>query len=265
MHPLRRRRECLLPAGLSPLLGRRLELRRVVAMTDKLEPSAAKAKAGRYRPVYDRDGITLYNADCLDVLPQIEADVVITDPPYNAGKNYGKMTNDKMPWPEWCAWWDGVLDLIPAPDVFAFMSQTAYRQYVRLGKREMDWSLVWNKPLALAATAMPFMPHWEPIAYWGPTRKRDGAFWGGDVLSYNVTKNVYGHPTEKPLNLMRDLVGRFEGVILDPFAGSGTTLHAARDLGKQAIGIEISEQYCEIIIKRLEHGMPVPQAQAVLL
>jgi len=210
------------------------------------------------KPYYERDGITIYCADCRDILPHLKADIIITDPPYNCGKNYGTATNDNLPWPEWCAWWDGCLELMAgaAPDILAFMSQTAYRQYVRLGQHEMDWTLCWHKPLALACCALPFMPHWEPIAYWGVTRKKDippsatSALWGGDVLSHNVERNRHGHPTEKPLKLMRDLVSRFNGVILDPFCGSGTTLRAARDLGKQAIGIEIEEKWCALAAKR---------------
>jgi DNA modification methylase len=192
-------------------------------------------------------------------------DLVLTDPPYNCRKNYGEATNDNMPWPEWCDWWDGCLELMAriVPDILAFMSQTAWRKYVRLGRHEPDWTLCWHKPLALACCAMPFMPHWEPIAYWGITRRKDipksttAAGWGSDVLSCNVNRNIWGHPTEKPIDLMRDLVSRFEGTILDPFMGSGTTLRAAKDLGRRAIGIEIEEKYCEIAVKRL--------AQEVLL
>ncbi len=69
--------------------------------------------------------------------------------------------------------------------------------------------------------------------------------------------SVIGHPTPKPIELMIVLVGESRGVVLDPFVGSGTTLRAAKDLGRQAIGIEIEERYCEIAAKRM--------AQEVLL
>ena len=63
------------------------------------------------------------------------------------------------------------------------------------------------------------------------------------------------HPTQKPLALMRQLIGDTKGeVVLDPFAGTGTTLIAAREAGRRAIGIELDERYCEIAARRLAQG-----------
>jgi site-specific DNA-methyltransferase (adenine-specific) len=62
------------------------------------------------------------------------------------------------------------------------------------------------------------------------------------------------HPTQKPLGLIRRIVESIlppGGVCIDPFMGSGTTLRAAKDLGRKAIGIEIEERYCEIAAKRM--------------
>jgi site-specific DNA-methyltransferase (adenine-specific) len=62
------------------------------------------------------------------------------------------------------------------------------------------------------------------------------------------------HPTPKPLGLMTHFIKlhtNIDGVVLDPFMGSGTTLRAAKDLGRKAIGIELEEKYCEIAAKRL--------------
>jgi DNA modification methylase len=105
------------------------------------------------------------------------------------------------------------------------------------------------------------LPHWEPIPYFGPVRKSAAVFWGSDVFTCNVEfgRARHGHPTPKPLALMRDILGRFPSttVFCDPFAGSGTTLLAARQLGRRAIGIEISEPYVETAIRRLENDAPL--------
>jgi site-specific DNA-methyltransferase (adenine-specific) len=67
----------------------------------------------------------------------------------------------------------------------------------------------------------------------------------------NATGADYlGHPTQKPVALMSRLLTKLDGVVLDPFAGVGSTLRAAKDLGRKAIGIEIEERYCEIAAKR---------------
>lgn len=213
-------------------------------------------------PYFEAEGVMLYHGDARYILPALDLDaaIVLTDPPYNCGVNYGELTNDRRSWPEWCAWWDACLSIFQqsARDVFAFMSQTAWKQYQRLGTHEIDWTLVWSKPLSLAVTALPFMPHWEPIGYWGTTqRKRDAAFWGSDVYTCNVTPNVHGHKTEKPLPLMREMVQRLTlpgDLIVDPFAGSGTTLIASQLEGRWAVGVEIEERHCEIIARRLERG-----------
>jgi hypothetical protein len=89
---------------------------------------------------------------------------------------------------------------------------------------------------------------------------RNGAVWPkqdtyrSDVYSVGPWDRTGKHPNEKPLDVILDLCQRLsnpQSVILDPFMGSGTTLRAAKDLGRQAIGIEIEEKYCEIAANRL--------------
>ena len=72
-------------------------------------------------------------------------------------------------------------------------------------------------------------------------------------LSLPVGNHIYGHPTEKPIRLFLWCIELAEraATVLDPFMGSGTTLVAAKQLGRKAIGIEIEEKYCEIAVKRL--------------
>lgn len=101
--------------------------------------------------------------------------------------------------------------------------------------------------------ALPWKQNWEHIYVGGPgfVGRR-----GSGVLRFNALApwaGEYTHPHEKPVDLLIDLIGKCppEWTILDPFMGSGTTLRAAKDLGRKAIGIEIEERYCEIAAKRL--------------
>ncbi len=80
-----------------------------------------------------------------------------------------------------------------------------------------------------------------------------------NIISESKPRNSE-HPNEKPLELVKGFIQRhtIQGqIVIDPFMGSGTTLRAAKDLGRKAIGIELEEKYCEIAAKRM--------AQEVLL
>jgi site-specific DNA-methyltransferase (adenine-specific) len=88
-----------------------------------------------------------------------------------------------------------------------------------------------------------------------PTQMLDRGM-GSVITSRGVSPIAREHPTEKPLELITTLMRAVPGdVILDPFMGSGTTLRAAKDLGRKAIGIEIEERYCEIAVQRLAQGV----------
>ena len=78
------------------------------------------------------------------------------------------------------------------------------------------------------------------------------------VLKYATTGGQYGHPTEKPVELFKDLItvsSKENMKVLDPFLGSGTTLVAAKQLNRNAVGIEISPEYCEIARNRLKQDL----------
>lgn len=99
---------------------------------------------------------------------------------------------------------------------------------------------------------------WEAISYLHRSKGRSS--WNGGGLHGNYVTKIAtpeGHPTAKPLGMLQDLVRKFTApgdVVLDPFAGSGTTLRAALDEGRRAIGIELDERYCEMIARRLSQG-----------
>jgi site-specific DNA-methyltransferase (adenine-specific) len=101
--------------------------------------------------------------------------------------------------------------------------------------------------------SFPWKMSWEEIYVLGNgfTGKRDeGVLHGHLVVSWESRGRT--HPHEKPVSLMTYLIGKTDADwVLDPFMGSGTTLRAAKDLGRKAIGIEIEERYCEIAAERL--------------
>jgi site-specific DNA-methyltransferase (adenine-specific) len=200
-------------------------------------------------PYYDHAGITIYHGDCREILPGLEpADLVLTDPPYGIanvwkgglGHGWGKARDESALRNEW--------DQLP-PDVRLVLSKG--NEACVWGGNYFDlpisrgW-LVWNKPERGFTLS-------EAELAW---TSRDTVVRVCDLPRPDVGRK---HPTQKPLRLMAWCIRQFKDAktILDPFMGSGTTLRAAKDLGRQAIGIEIEERYCEIAAKRL--------AQEVLL
>jgi len=200
-------------------------------------------------PYYERDGIVIYHGDCRDILPTLEpVDLVLTDPPYNA-KDIGRRKTAVFSMPEdeyrsFCAeWFSLVCDIerkVFTPGILNIWN------YPRA-----NWMLCWHKPGAVAYNALGNLNVWEPVLVYGKPVGR----LPHDV--YEVTPRNFDtgdHPCPKPLALYRWLTKGFSSpgeTILDPFMGSGTTLRAAKDLGRRAIGIEIEEKYCEIAVKRL--------------
>ena len=204
------------------------------------------------QPYYQDENVVIYNADCRDVLPTLEpVDLVLTDPPYGIGMAYGTTYNDD-PMAYW-EWFKPVISLMrsKSPNVVFTHRQAALREIT-----DWDWCAVWHKPLALGFSQKGWLNHWEPIFIYGKPVATMGASnrpATPDVFSFNPEKPIVeGHPAPKPLALMKKLTEIFDpATIIDPFMGSGTTLRAAKDLGRKAIGIEIEERYCEIAAKRM--------------
>lgn len=202
-------------------------------------------------PYYQEPGITIYNANCRDILPHIEpVDLMITDPPYgmNFQSNYRIEKHEKI---------YGDLSL-PLDLIWLAISKAIVASYVFC---RWDNLTQMPKPKSVLAWvknnwSMGDLEHehgrqWEAICFYpGPNhsfRKRIP-----DVIENDRTGNEL-HPTQKPADLIMRLIDCSPGTtILDPFMGSGTTLRAAKDLGIAAIGIEIEEKYCEVAVKRLQ-------------
>ena len=232
------------------------------------------------KPYYDHAGITIYHGDCRESLPTLpKVDLVLTDPPYaeythtnaksNRGVGYGKKAIDFKAIEALLCELGGKCDRW-------FVSTLDWHHIAELDRNTPEpWEFVrfgvWVKtnPMPQISADRP-ANGWEGIAYLHNTATKKSwrgggkhGNWIGPVLTDGV------HPTGKPIEFISSMVKRFSGeneMILDPFMGSGTTLVAAKQLNRKAIGIEIEEKYCEIAAKRLEQEVfdfgepdPVPQ------
>jgi DNA modification methylase len=192
-------------------------------------------------PYYDEDGITIFNADCREILPHVKADVVVTDPPYGTGyaanpivgKGKSKSNHSAQSWD------NGQVEWLPNY-VSGIPSVVWGGNYYRLPPSRC-W-LVWYKRDAPPSMANAEMA-WTSFA--ANTRVFDWT-----IAATNGER--CGHPTQKPEALMSWTISLCPpGTILDPFMGSGTTLVAAKRLGRRAIGIEIEKSYCDLAVRRL--------------
>jgi len=117
--------------------------------------------------------------------------------------------------------------------------------------------LVWDKGghVGMGDLSLPWKQNWEHVYVFG-----DGFIGrrGSGVLHVNALApwaGEYQHPHEKPVSLLHLLIDKCPpGIVVDPFMGSGSTLRAAKDLQRVAIGIEIEERYCEVAARRLQQG-----------
>lgn len=192
-------------------------------------------------PYYKDDYATIYHGDCREVLPLIAADAVITDPPYGVE----------------VASWDATVPYRLLPDLLAFgpviWFGSAARFYIDVAAFPVtpERVCIWTPKFTLSRTRAHGMAYrFHPVYLWNIPAKHNGPKW--DVWDHATEcGNDWFHNCTKPLKLMSELVQLTTGTILDPFMGSGTTLRAAKDSARHAIGIEIEEKYCEIAAKRL--------------
>ena len=199
------------------------------------------------KPYYNHNGIVIIHGDCREILPTLRGDCIIADPPYGVGKAYGDGSDDTIELFKWavCMIADSGLPASVCAPVCRLFDVP----------RRPQWTAVWTKRYgASGLIAYPIYPHWEALLLYNI--KGDYAGNNGhrsDVFNFDPEKAAgSGHPTPKPQALMAELIRWFDrDTIIDPFMGSGTTLVAAKNLGRRAIGIEIEEKYCEIAAKRL--------------
>jgi site-specific DNA-methyltransferase (adenine-specific) len=207
---------------------------------------------------YQDDYVTLYHGDCLEHTEWLDADVLVTDPPYGIAWQAGGL-NDKA-----SVRAEAVQSIVADEDTNVrdnMLELWGDRPSVVFGswRKPLKWMpnhrLIWHKSNRQPGiTSAAFYPIDEEI--W-----LTGSGWQGkpplaSIITTNehrgIQPKLIGHPTPKPIGLMETLISRCpDGVIGDPFAGSGATLIAARNLGRKAIGVELEEKYCEIIASRL--------------
>jgi site-specific DNA-methyltransferase (adenine-specific) len=202
------------------------------------------------KPYFDDGQCVIYHGDCREILPGLRADLVLTDPPYGVGIDYGAGSDDSI---------DAAkrlyVQFIDQATVTAAITLTTVGCYALelflYANRPPKWRLCWRKGITSRPSAVGFTD-WEPVFVYGDKVHRNSH----DLFTVQPERmGAYGHPCPKPDGFGRWLVSRFcdvGGTVLDPFMGSGTTLRAAKDLGRRAIGIEIEERYCAIAAKRLE-------------
>jgi len=208
---------------------------------------------------YKDDYVTLYLGDCLTETAWLEADALVTDPPYGIAwkgtSNYdGEGSSSK--------WKDGIANdenigiRDSALQAWGDKPAIVFGSWKKPRPANTQHLLIWwKRGQAPGPLTAPFMVQHEEIYVLGTGFKKTSppmrsVIETKEARSIEVAK--IGHPTPKPVGLMELLIDRCpEGTIADPFAGSGSTLLAARNLGRKAVGVELEEKYCEIIASRL--------------
>lgn len=237
-------------------------------------------------PYYDNDGVTLYLGDCRDVLPRLDlqADCAVTDPPY---------AETSLAWDQWPDGWPTlVADHTRSMWCFGSMRMFLDRRDEFTGWK-LSQDIVWEKHNGSGFASDRFKRVHENALHWyqgawstipsdtprergvrrvgvirRPQTPHTGAIGAAgsvqdstrllrSVLRVSSMQGKALHTTEKPLGILEPLIAYAcppGGLVLDPFAGSGSTLCAARDSGRRAVGIELNERYCEVIARRIDQG-----------
>ena len=213
-------------------------------------------------PYYQDDWVTIFLGDCREILPTLpKVDLVLTAPPYGVSgiqntrtaQSRGYRKNDYSQFQDSVEY---VMDVV----IPVVESLGDVRMIITPGNRCLT---LYPPPASFGAVHQPAsvgLQPWgradsQPILYYGKS-PHGGKALPSQRCSFTQTGGAEknGHPCPKPMKLWKQLVasGSVEGeTILDPFMGSGTTLRAAKDLNRHAIGIEIEEKYAEIAANRM--------------
>lgn len=213
-------------------------------------------------PYYDRDGITIYHGDCRQILPLLgQFDLLMADPPYGIGESSAKVESRNKYRKGLTAsrskslagqrdYGDFDWDKEPVEEWVMTLARSLCQKQIIFGGNYYDLPpckgpLVWDKENTgdFADGEMA----WNNL---GCALRIKRHLWNGMLRKGGEDRH---HPTQKPLEVIQwaiQLAGDVQ-TILDPWAGSGTTGHAAKNLGKRAVLIEREERYCEVAASRL--------------
>ena len=198
------------------------------------------------KPYFQNELVTLYHGDCLEVTHWLSADVLVTDPPYGMSYKSGWTDRTQIANDSTIRARDSALELWGTKPALVFGTWRVERP------ANTKNLLIWSKgdDPGMGDLSMPWGLSHEEIYVLGSgfIGKRESS-----VIKANKPPIATrpDHPTPKPIGLMEKLIAKTTGTIADPFAGSGATLFAARNLGRKVIGVEVEEKYCELIANRL--------------
>lgn len=211
---------------------------------------------------------TVIQGDCLEILPKIKGEfVIVTDPPFNIGYHYNTYQDD-LSEDDYYEWLGHIFSY--SPFVCIHYPESLYKISFQTGhfpEKVVSW--VYNSNTSKQHRDIAFFgikPDFKKLGqpYKNPTDKRiakriadgkqaRGYDWWNINQVKNVSKDKTGHPCQMPLEVMENIIKLLPEnlIIVDPFAGSGTTLLACKNLGRKYIGIEIDPEYIKIINERL--------------
>ena len=197
------------------------------------------------KPYYQDDAVTIYHADCRDILSELpKVDLVLTDPPYGVDLTWHR---------ESCNHIETMIGVTDKFDLSGYDKVFMWGfPYINLATGT-GW-LVWEKHKVQNIDTQMLSPIEMGVTNLWRGFKLYEQLWCGYLMDKSSQEERTEHPTQKPLRIHEWIINKYtneSSLILDPFMGSGTTLRAAKNLGRKAIGIEIEEKYCEIAAKRM--------------
>ncbi len=204
-------------------------------------------------PYYQDDLVTLYHGDCRKVTEWLEADVLVTDPPYGIAWKKGQ-NNAAGSTAHAGIQNDGDTSVRDAA-----LTAWGSRPAVMFGSFRAPFpsgvcqTLVWRKPIdaGVVGSTTGYRTDTELIFLLGRHQQRPPSRSSVLVTDGGVAAYRNAHPHSKPLRLLQQLIEWTNGTVADPFAGSGSTLFAAKILGRRAVGVEMDESYCELAASQL--------------